>query len=231
MTQGTDSGELYEVNGPRLQVSSATSGATTGSNANQAQAQFRSREGASWAVLASMTYDRDLAPGRNGYFPTYQWRPANQGISAGQVVYSLDDAYQPLQNVSSSILVTYLASEAKCGRWGIGAGPTLIWGTGVNGALQQWTASVVYSPPLEFSIDQLYIVVGGGFRIVPDLVGDAAGETIAVPRTSGSAPAPSAPTTRSTVDGVFTIGIGFNLAVIGQAVSSVTGIGSSSGAK
>ena len=50
-------------------------------------------------------------------------------------------------------------------------------------------------------------------------------------RASGSAPAPSAPTTRSTVDGVFTIGIGFNLAVIGQAVSSVTVIGSSSGAK
>ena len=51
VTQGADSGELLEVNGPKIQVNSTTSSSSTGSSANQAQHSFaraRAGPGPSW---------------------------------------------------------------------------------------------------------------------------------------------------------------------------------------
>jgi hypothetical protein len=233
----------YEVKGPKLQGTSSSSGSgDTTPNPNKAQAQFNSPPGWGWTLITGIAWDTDLETfnassngqvfaSSSGAFPSYQWRPtANTG--AAQEVYVLDNAFQPLQRIAFPILVAGLFPEVGSGRWGIGAGPTLLWGSGTNGTAQEWLLDGLWSPPWwDSTLDKLYVTAGVGFRFVPALIGDQAGETVSVPRTNGSAPVPAGPTTRTRAAPVFSIGLGFDLALIGKAVSTITGASSSSGGK
>jgi hypothetical protein len=229
-------GEMFTVVGPKLQATSSSSGADSTGSSNKATGQFNSPPGGSWALLTAVTWDTDLDSfdggtpfsSGSGAFPSYQWRPTTSTTSAQQV-YSLDNAFQPLQRISLSLLVSRLFAEGALGRAGIGLGPTLLWGTGTNGALQQWTANLLLSPGCESTVSKLYIVIGGGVRFVSDLVGDTEGETVAVPRTNGNAPPPSGPTTRLRAAPVFSLGLGFDLSAIGNAVASLVGTNSPPG--
>ncbi len=225
-TDERSAGAIYHVAGPRLVATDSTQ------NPNKVQTQFVSRPGWDWGLLTAITFDSDLAQvgSKNGYgsFPTYQWRPTSS-VNATEQLYELDNAYQPLQRMSVSVAIAALFPEVRSGRWGFAAGPSLLFGTGTSGALQQWMFAALWSPPIPKLTNSLYIVVApAGFRFVNELVGDYATETVAVPRTNGNAPAPTGPTTHSVAEYTMSIGVGLDLAVIGRSVAALTGGGSSS---
>jgi hypothetical protein len=208
---------LYTVTGPKLLAPPAPSAEPS---PNKPQGKFNSPPGWDWMLLTNITWDFDLGSLKNGgLFPAYQWRPT-QSIGASQEVYELDSVPQPLQQASLSFALGFLFPEGNCGRAGFGAGPSLLWGTGTNGALQQWTIDFVWSPPSTAFWDKLYFVVGGGVRLASQLVGDQQGETVALGRTAA---APAAPITSPQPTPVLSIGIGLDLSAIGSAVAAVTG--------
>jgi hypothetical protein len=153
-------------------------------------------------------------------FPSYQWRPTMPGGTVEQT-FSLDEVPQPGASIAGSLLLTMLMPECKWGRAGIGLGPSLIDGTGK--ALQQWTANVVLRPKTWFS-DNLYLVLGVGFRLIDMPLAYRPGQTVTLPfATTGAPPNAPALTTRTDYDGVITFGFGIDLAVLGTAANSIFG--------
>jgi hypothetical protein len=216
--------DLFQVTGPKLEASPSGQAANAANSPNSQQASFNSPPGWDWALLTNFTFDTNVDSLRKngGNFPSYQWRPTTS-VGSTQEIYQLDDAYQPLQRSAVSLWLGVLSPDVDAGRFGLGGGPSLLLGTGTAGALQQWTAAVVWSPPVAAFWDEIYFVLGGGFRWVPDLVGDTQGETVAVSRTNGSAAAPAGPATRLRATGVVSLGFGIDLAIIGRAAASLAG--------
>ena len=198
---------------------------TVAPSPRKVQASFNSSPGYDWVLLTSITGDvnlGNLGQANGGAFPSYQWRPT-QAVGPTQEVYELDGVPQPLQNVSISLAVGFLVPEQRWGRWGFDVGPSLLWASGTNGTLQQWSTQFIWSPPCNGLWDKLYIVTGPGFRFINEPVGDQPGETVAVPRTNGSAPVPSGPITTQAITPVYSLGIGLDLSLISSAASSLLG--------
>jgi hypothetical protein len=194
---------------------------TCAANSNFGTVTARTPPGWGLTLLGALTYSWNTnASQYPTVFPQYQWRPTAPGAN-GEQTFSLDTIPQPGASIGGSLLLALLSAECSSGRWGVGVGPTIIDGTG--SALQEWTADLIYRPPSWLS-DNLYLVLGGGFRLVTVPLAYRAGQTVTLPFGTGNTP-PAAPqlATRTDYAPTVTFGLGVDLTVLGSAANSIFG--------
>jgi hypothetical protein len=209
----------------RTYTISACNGSCVASGANKtsfAQAQAKTPAGVSVSLLGALTYDFRIGSKPSPAFTEFDWRPTAP-MGASQQVFALDEVPQPLQSFSTSLLLTVLFPECGAGRFGIGAGPTILYGTGA-GALQQWTVNLLEQPPWKrYLTDKIYFTFGGGFRLFNQPL-TPVGSTVVIPVTNGTTPAaPAIGATRVNLYPVLQLGFAIDLAVLGDAATAVFG--------
>jgi hypothetical protein len=71
--------------------------------------------------------------------------------------------------------------------------------------------------------DKLFITTGFGFRLVDEPLVRSVGDTIALDRANQQAPTPPAVETKTATVGVYSLGIALDLAVFGDAATTLFG--------
>lgn len=167
-----------------------------------AQGKIQSKPGWGWSVVGTINYDgQPFRPVRE-----YQWVPSTP-LPMQPQVYRLSRVAAPLESFSSSLL---LGGRSPEGTWFIGGGPTILFGSG-SGRLAQWTLDVLWSPA-----KKLYIGGGVGFRLVNVPIAGTEGMEVFATTT------PALPT-RTSAEAVLTIGVGFDLSIVGDAATTLFG--------
>ena len=189
---------------------------TTGDKQNIVrQAAIETPAGFSVTLLGSLSYNFALAD--DATFGDYRWV---QTSAAGdtQRVYEVGHHEKPLDNISSSLLLTFLLPEYKRTRFGFGVGPTILYGSG-SGALKQWTVNVVASSK-QIS-KHLYFAIGLGGRMTDKLLNPELGERFVIDGTD-TTKLPGLNTAWKVVP-VLSLGLALDLAVLGDAAKTVFG--------
>jgi hypothetical protein len=202
---------VYACNGP----------CTTDQSKSTALAQGTLTTLPNWGftLFGALTYDLREKGRHAPYFTLYQWKPSTPNASGSQL-YRLDEVRQPLESVASSLLLAVVSPGRT---FAIGFGPDILLGDG-SGKLSQWTVNLFLTPPC-WTKDGLYFTAGTGFRLY---------NSPSVGRYGDVVQASSMPTLvlEPHAEWVFSVGIALNLAVVGDAASSIFGAkGAATGGK
>jgi hypothetical protein len=185
-----------------------------------ADARVVTPAGWGFTVLAAVTYDFNLSSAaRSDAFFDYEWRPI--ALSPAAEVFQLQRVTIPLQSFAGSFVFTLMIPESRLGRFGAGFGVTMLFGTGTNGFLTEFTGDVVWSPPFPYLANRVFLVLGFGERLFNDLIIGQVGDTVALARTNGSNPTAPTVSTQTSATPVASLGIGINLSVISDAIASL----------
>lgn len=188
-----------------------------------AKAQARTPAGLALTLLGAMAYDFRLShPTKQ--FGDFRWVPTSLSGNTQQV-FQLAEVSQPLQSISTTLLLTLLLPECGAGRFGIGGGPSILFGSG-SGALKQWTLNLVWAPLRSIDAnltDKIFLTAGVGFRLVDKLLTQNVGDRLVLDRTNQQTPSlPTIATSWDTVS-VFSVGLAVDLSVLGDAATAVFG--------
>jgi hypothetical protein len=164
----------------------------------------------SWTLLGALAYNLHVHGWHAAPFTSYQWQPAT--ISNGAQLFQLEPQPQPLQSFSVNLLLAFRAPDNS---WAFGFGPSLILGDG-SGKLAQWTANAFWAPCESWRKQRVSLMAGAGFRIHDAPVFAERGDVA-----QGAMPPPLTQQLRA--EAVVTFGFAFDLAVIGDAASSLFG--------
>ncbi|KFE58465.1 hypothetical protein DB31_4885 [Hyalangium minutum] len=179
------------------------------------RAEVKPRPSASWALLAEFGLNSALAKSDAGWAMGAPRFESTGGASGPETLFELRYPFDARRLVTGSLL---LGSRFCDDTWFVGAGPTLLVGSG-GGALTQ--LNVRAGVRLRRG---LYFTFGGGMRFVTVATDYSPGDLIAMPGAAGTAKAPEGFRTAQTVVPVVSAGLSFDLAVLGTAADSLVSV-------
>lgn len=136
------------------------------------------------------------------------------GTAGPETIYELRYPFDVRRHVSASLLI----GARYCERFFSGFGPTLLIGSG-GGALTQWDiVPVAYTPTWARG---LYVTPSVGLRVVKYATDVNSGSRVPAAGTADVAKPPALGRTDSRPVVVLSLGIGFDLSVVGAAADSL----------
>ena len=183
-------------------------------------------------LLAGVHYDFRLAGVNAPLFTQYAWTPTS--TSTGQQLYELRAVPHGLQSVGLSLDIAVRLAECDLtmsphSTWcwvkrhmRLGLGTTLTTADG-SSSFKQWTLGAFIAPTQWWDRNKMYLMIAAGIRISDGLLVGRLGDEV-------QAMTAPTPTTYETVTPVVSIGVAFDLSVVGDAASSLFGTSKASSA-
>jgi len=176
------------------------------------RAEVRPTASPSWTILAEVGFNGAITTEDPGWTMGDPQFESTGGASGPETLFELRYPRDVRRLFTGSLLIGSRFCDDK---WFVGGGPTLLVGSG-GGALTQLNAR------LGRQLSRgLYLTFGGGVRFVPTATDYKPGDLIAVTGTAGTAKAPESFRTTQTLLPVVSLGLSFDLGVLGSAADSL----------